>query len=142
MPTALIDSPELGAQAAAAAGGSVTILIERLLVLAEYRNRGFGKATLQFAVMDAAQRVAGNPARPLSKASLFVPSTMECMPAAKSALSIGMKTVGSERPDPTGWWTETPTWEFSVPGESLMHALAAAAAATAAAAAAAAQPRR
>ena len=116
VPTALLDNPGLDAQAvAAAAAGPISIVIERLLVLAEYRHRGFGKATLQYAVFDAAQRLPGNTTRPISKVSIFVPSTSACALTARCAVSIGMKAVGTERPDPTNWWTEGNVWEFSVP---------------------------
>jgi hypothetical protein len=106
------------AAAAAASGtGPIVILIERLLVLKEYRSRGYAKGVLSHALADAAARIGPllSHERPLAKACMFIPSSPKFLPAAKAALAVGMTTVGAtERPvDPTGRW-ELPVWEFSI----------------------------
>lgn len=135
---ASINPPEPGAPPDPRA----VLVIDRLLVLQNYRRRGFGKAILQVALQDAAQYVVSVP---VAKLALFVPSRPEFAPVAHLCLGLGLAGTMQHACDPTGLWpADQPVYEFAVSAEVVANHLrqlqALAAAQAAAAAGGSAQP--
>lgn len=97
------------------------LVIDRLLVLKEYRRRGYGKAILQVALQDAAQHVVSVP---VSKISIFVPSKPEFASVAKFCMGLGLVATMERGSDPTGLWpADQRVYEFAVSADVILSHL-------------------
>jgi hypothetical protein len=121
----------------AAGAGGVVVVVDRLLVLNEYRHRGYGKATFGRCLMDIMHMIMEANV-PVQRISIFVPVEPRCMYAAQTVLKFGLESVVTRPVDPTGtaspeFYKDAGVQEFSVLAATLLAAYQAAGAGGAAA---------
>lgn len=116
---ASIDPPAPGA----APDGRAVLVIDRLLVLKDYRRRGFAKNILQVTLADATQHIV-RIAVPASKVCIFVPSRPEFAPIARICMALGLNAVAERPSDPTGLWPPSQkVYEFALGADVLVNYL-------------------
>jgi len=114
-----------------AGGEDLVAVIDRLLVMRDYRGRRYGVGVLVACLTDILRMlIEARP--PVSRIAMFVPVQDACLPAAHTAVACGLASVGAARMvDPTGatgpaFLTEAGVQEFSMTTEALSSAYAAA----------------